>query len=630
VSPVQVDEDDELMRELDDMKEFLGRQESEDGTPVPYSKKEWKEKEWKEEDLLEDEDDAELFPRSPPPSSLYEEVQDDDLWGAARRESTGVRRSRSFETHEAVEHVREELDRLDVLGDSPVELPSDALNFLEEAAAKNNRVQSLAEADYATGGFQQRGAAVVEKTPKRPPPKNNEAAASRYGLYDNNEQKTECGSSRLSSGDDGPPYQSSAAARETTTTNASGSTTTTTTTTLASSSSSGGTLAAGSSSTFTTTTTTTSQSPNNDDDAAARTQEEENEGSPISYKEFLARLMLPQSAELVSHVRAFVVRVLEEARERDDASRARKADASSKRRKALAELPGRCSKFFEAAEAHLEDHPSWRSLGHAGVASARSALEKYVMTKLGAWAFEACRDDHKDKHLQRRCRALATFVTPNHLDIKPGLCDNEVVLHIARDELRRMDAVRAPADKVECVVRCASIIFSALNLSRAGKSSSAACEEEEDEDDVDLDLGGGAAADASQRSQDRQDHHREEIDDSAAAAAAGTTAQSQPPPRKPKKKKKQRVHSESRAGADDFLPVFIFVVLHADAPRLSSNCDYIQEFHNPAGLMSKAGYCFVNLRSAIEFLLHLNGSQIGMEEAAFQRKLHDALQKANN
>ncbi|EGB05930.1 hypothetical protein AURANDRAFT_17718, partial [Aureococcus anophagefferens] len=91
-------------------------------------------------------------------------------------------------------------------------------------------------------------------------------------------------------------------------------------------------------------------------------------------------------------------------------------------------------------------------------------------------------------------------------------------------------------DKVDCVVRCASMIFSVLNLARAENSS-----------------------------------------------RKGT--------------------SESRAGADDFLPIFIYVVLHADVPRLHSNCDYVEAFHNPTALMSKAGYCFVNLRSAIEFLL---------------------------
>lgn len=53
----------------------------------------------------------------------------------------------------------------------------------------------------------------------------------------------------------------------------------------------------------------------------------------------------------------------------------------------------------------------------------------------------------------------------------------------------------------------------------------------------------------------------------------------------------------SAPGADDFLPLLIWVVLHCHVPRLVSNCEYIQSFHNPIHLRGKAGYCLVNLRS---------------------------------
>lgn len=315
------------------------------------------------------------------------------------------------------------------------------------------------------------------------------------------------------------------------------------------------------------TTTAASAGLYDDNDAAASPPKRlhaaaaRDEGVALTYKEFLAKLMLPYSAELVSHIRAFVVFTLDEARSTEDAIRARKPGAVQKRRETLDSLPSRCATFFAAAEAHLERHPEWKKLGHAGLTSSRFSLEKYVMTKLGAFAFEACRNDDQDERFRRRCRALGTFVTAEHLDVKPALC-NEVVMHIARDELRRMDACRAPSDKVECVVKCASVIFSALNLCRAENSSQ----------------NGGV--------------------------------------------------SESRAGADDFLPVFIYVVLKADAPRLVSNCDYIQAFHNPDALMSKSGYCFVNLRSSIEFLSHLTGDQIGMDNEDFERRLELAYNQA--
>ena len=49
-------------------------------------------------------------------------------------------------------------------------------------------------------------------------------------------------------------------------------------------------------------------------------------------------------------------------------------------------------------------------------------------------------------------------------------------------------------------------------------------------------------------------------------------------------------------GADDFLPMFILVVMRSQVPQLVSNCEYIQSFHSPDQMRSRAGYCFVNLR----------------------------------
>ncbi|KAJ0388798.1 hypothetical protein P43SY_012078 [Pythium insidiosum] len=104
------------------------------------------------------------------------------------------------------------------------------------------------------------------------------------------------------------------------------------------------------------------------------------------------------------------------------------------------------------------------------------------------------------------------FITPDMLDIKPCM-RNEVVWSMAEDELRRINACRAPGDKINCIVRCCSIIFGVLNLSRGDSSN--------------------------------------------------------------------------RPGADDFLPVFIYIVLHSKIPRLHSNCEYIAAYRDSADLMSK-------------------------------------------
>ena len=84
-----------------------------------------------------------------------------------------------------------------------------------------------------------------------------------------------------------------------------------------------------------------------------------------------------------------------------------------------------------------------------------------------------------------------------------------------------------------------------------------------------------------------------------------------------------RGDGDSRPGADDFLPVFIFVVLRARVPNLWVHSEYVRKFRNPADLMSKAGYCFVNLQSAIEFILNVDGSMLSIDENEFDRKLKE-------
>lgn len=56
------------------------------------------------------------------------------------------------------------------------------------------------------------------------------------------------------------------------------------------------------------------------------------------------------------------------------------------------------------------------------------------------------------------------------------------------------------------------------------------------------------------------------------------------------------------AGADDFLPVLIYVVLRANPPFLESNLRYIARFRRESRLRSEAAYFYTNLVSAAHFL----------------------------
>lgn len=75
------------------------------------------------------------------------------------------------------------------------------------------------------------------------------------------------------------------------------------------------------------------------------------------------------------------------------------------------------------------------------------------------------------------------------------------------------------------------------------------------------------------------------------------------------------------AGADDFLPLFIWVVLQSKIPRLVSNAEYIQMYLNPKRLMGKSGYCLINLRSAIDFVTYVEASSLKIDPDYFAAKL---------
>lgn len=82
-------------------------------------------------------------------------------------------------------------------------------------------------------------------------------------------------------------------------------------------------------------------------------------------------------------------------------------------------------------------------------------------------------------------------------------------------------------------------------------------------------------------------------------------------------------------GADEFLPAFIYLLLRSNVPKLVSNGEYMQAFHNPIQLLSKAGYCLANMTIAIEFILSLDSSSLLMDRVEFDRKYSAAVRELN-
>ncbi|KAF2073989.1 hypothetical protein CYY_004696 [Polysphondylium violaceum] len=76
--------------------------------------------------------------------------------------------------------------------------------------------------------------------------------------------------------------------------------------------------------------------------------------------------------------------------------------------------------------------------------------------------------------------------------------------------------------------------------------------------------------------------------------------------------------SGNPAGADDFLPIFIYVVLRANPLMLQSNIHYIQTFRNPSRLQNETGCYFTHLMSSVSFIENLvNADNLSMSDFEF-------------
>ena len=77
-------------------------------------------------------------------------------------------------------------------------------------------------------------------------------------------------------------------------------------------------------------------------------------------------------------------------------------------------------------------------------------------------------------------------------------------------------------------------------------------------------------------------------------------------------------------GADDFFPPFVFVVLTSNVPRLHAHIEHIQTYRRQEDLMGKAGYCFVNLCSAVAFIETLTAKELTIDPNEFDEKFESA------
>ncbi|GMY17196.1 vacuolar protein sorting-associated protein 9A-like isoform X1 [Fagus crenata] len=77
-------------------------------------------------------------------------------------------------------------------------------------------------------------------------------------------------------------------------------------------------------------------------------------------------------------------------------------------------------------------------------------------------------------------------------------------------------------------------------------------------------------------------------------------------------------------GADEFLPVLIYVTLKANPPQLHSNLLYIQRYRCQSRLVAEAAYFFTNMLSAESFISNIDAKAISMDETEFENNVESA------
>jgi len=70
-------------------------------------------------------------------------------------------------------------------------------------------------------------------------------------------------------------------------------------------------------------------------------------------------------------------------------------------------------------------------------------------------------------------------------------------------------------------------------------------------------------------------------------------------------------------GADDTLPILIYVLIKANPPRLCSNLNFISKFRSDRKMQSQAGYCFMQVKAAVHFLNNITPDQLNMNEVEY-------------
>ncbi|XP_074378813.1 vacuolar protein sorting-associated protein 9A-like isoform X2 [Apium graveolens] len=82
--------------------------------------------------------------------------------------------------------------------------------------------------------------------------------------------------------------------------------------------------------------------------------------------------------------------------------------------------------------------------------------------------------------------------------------------------------------------------------------------------------------------------------------------------------------NENPPGADEFLPVLIYITMKANPPQLHSNLLYIQRYRSQSRLVSEAAYFFTKMVSAESFIMNIDAKSLSMEDTEFEKNMEFA------
>eukprot|EP00128_Syssomonas_multiformis_P017280 Colp12_sorted_trinity150504_noHs@9694 len=175
-----------------------------------------------------------------------------------------------------------------------------------------------------------------------------------------------------------------------------------------------------------------------------------------TFSDFLKALRSPAAQDLVARTRGFIMRFME-------------AELSPDQQSEQVQVFQR-----EMAE-RIRGHPIWKDASPRELENAIDGMEKFVMTKIYQHVFapEGSHDSEKDQLLDRKVR-LHRWVDHRHLEIHdPELPHVQKCFAVITKELNKMSTVRAPQEKLKCIVKACKAVFALLQQLTEGQPAGA-------------------------------------------------------------------------------------------------------------------------------------------------------------